>query len=72
MSIDVILWLVIATAGGLLELTGLLHLHGIRPLTWIIRGQMRGHPAVAGVVAAFIAWLAWHFLVSTYLYPGLP
>ena len=72
MSLDVLVWLVVAAAALITEATGLLHLHGFRPLTWIIRGEMKQHPPVAGVVAMFIAWLAWHFLVATYLPGGLP
>lgn len=69
MSWDVIIWLCIGAVALATEVTGLLGFHGFRPLTIIIRGEMRPHPAVAGTVAAFLLWLVWHFLVATYL-PG--
>ena len=62
-------WLTLAIVALCAEATGLAGLHGWRPLTTIVRGEMRRDRAVTGVVAAFLLWLVFHFLVQTWI-PG--
>lgn len=69
MSPDVATWITLGVLGVLAEVTGLLGWHHWRPLTQIIRGEMRKDSAVTGIVAAFLLWLVYHFLVQTWI-PG--
>ena len=67
LGLDAAFWLVLAVLALGLEVTGLAGWHGFRPLTSIVRGEMRRSSVAAGAVAAFLLWLAYHFLVQTYL-----
>ena len=64
-------WIGWAVVSLTLELAGILHLNvaGVEfePLTIVVRREMGRSTAFVGAVAAFLLWLAFHFLVQTYL-----
>ena len=70
MSATAAYWLVWVLAGVGLELAGLAGLrfrgHQLRPLTAVVRGDMRRWHLFAYALAAFLGWVCWHFLVATY------
>lgn len=69
MRADVATWITLAVLALAAEGSGLAGFHHWRPLTMIIRGEMRKDSAVTGAVAAFLLWLVYHFLVQTWI-PG--
>ena len=64
-------WIGWAVVSLILEAAGILHLRvaGVEfePLTIVVRREMARSTAFVGAVAAFLLWLAFHFLVQTYL-----
>ena len=71
MTGSTVIWLSWAVVTLTLELAGLAHLNvagvQLESLTIVVRREMGRSTMFVGAVAAFCFWLAFHFLVQTYL-----